>query len=253
MGLVLAGAFVPLLLDTAPHVMHPGARLTPPGFDFPFGADQLGRDVFSRVLQGAQYALALSLAATLLSALAGVTLGLLAGYRSGWLDLLISRGMDALLAFPGLLLAIVLAARLGPSLQTTILALGIMGVPSFFRITRSGVCAIKGAEYVLSAQATGASSWRILLRHILPNLSSSLVVLLTLRLGTMVLAGSGLSFIGLGVQPPAADWGAMLAASKSLLGEAWWLAAFPGLAITVTVLGFNLLGDGLRDYLSVTD
>lgn len=249
-GLVLLGALASLLLRTSPEVMHPGARLASPSLEFPFGADQLGRDVFSRVLQGARFALLLSVSATALSAAAGVSLGLLSGYRAGWLDSLLSRFMDALLGFPGLLLAIVLAARLGPSLWTTTLALGIMGVPSFFRMTRSGIFSIKSAEYVLAARSAGASGRRIVLRHILPNLGSTLLVFVTLRLGTMVLAGSGLSFIGLGVQPPDADWGAMLASSKSLLGQAWWLAVFPGLAITLTVLGFNLLGDGLRDQLA---
>jgi peptide/nickel transport system permease protein len=250
-GLILLSAILSLVLSTDPDLIHSSARLATPTFEFPFGTDQLGRDVFSRVLRGAQFALRLSVSATLLSVLAGVTLGLLSGYQAGWLDAILSRLMDGLMAFPGLLLAIVLAARLGPSLQTTILALGIMGVPSFFRITRSGTFTIKNAGYVLSSRSIGASRMRILLRHILPNLSSTLLVFITLRLGTMVLAGSGLSFIGLGVQPPNADWGAMLASSKSLLGRAWWLAVFPGLAITMTVLGFNMLGDGLRDYSSI--
>ena len=246
-GLVLLGALIPLLLETGPEVMHPGARLAPPGLRFPLGTDQLGRDVLSRILQGAQFALLLSISATALSVATGVSLGLLSGYRARWMDAVLSRGMDALLAFPGLLLAIVLAARLGPSLWTTVLALGIMGAPSFFRMARSGMFTIKNAEYVQAARSIGASNGRIVLRHILPNLGSTLLVFVTLRLGTMVLAGSGLSFIGLGMQPPDADWGTMLASSKSLLGKAWWLGAFPGLAITLTVLGFNLLGDGLRD------
>jgi len=182
--------------------------------------------------------------------LPGTSLGLLAGYRRGWLEQILSRFMDAWLAFPGLLLALVLVARMGPSLTATMIALGIVGIPSYYRLVRNGTLSARHALYVEAACSIGASNARILLRHILPNLASPIVVLTTLRLGTVLLAGGGLSFIGLGAQPPQPEWGALLAAGRGYMDTAWWLALFPGLAITVSVMGFNLLGDGLRDALA---
>jgi peptide/nickel transport system permease protein len=244
--IVVCAVFAPLLSPVEPDLLGSG-RLSPPANTALFGTDTLGRDLFSRVLYGARSALYLSICATALSAIPGIFLGLAAGYHSGWFDSLLSRLMDAWLAFPGLLFAIVLVARLGPSLNTTVFALGLMGIPSFFRIVRSGVYSIKHTQYILSARAVGVRHTGILLRHVLPNLFSVLIVFTSMRLGTMILAGSGLSYIGLGTQPPAPDWGTMLASSRTLLDQAWWLTVFPGLAISASVLGFNLLGDGLRD------
>ena len=187
----------------------------------------------------------------MLSAVPGTALGLLAGYRRGWFEQVVARGMDAWLAFPGLLLAIVLVARLGPSLTATVVALGVVGIPWYYRLARTGTLSLRHAAYVEAAQASGATAARVLLRHILPNMTSSLVVLSTLRLGTVLLALGGLSFIGLGAQPPTPEWGALLAAGREYMDTAWWLAAFPGLALTLTVMGFNLLGDGLRDALAL--
>lgn len=248
--LLLAAAFAPVLAPVPPDTIQPGLRLQAPSLAHPFGTDALGRDLLSRVLYGARTALSMIVPAVLLSAVPGVGLGLLAGYFRGWLDQVLSRVMDAWLSLPGLLLAVVLVARMGPSLTTTIIALGIVGIPGYYRMVRNGTLSACQAQYVEAAHALGLGHGRILLRHILPNLASPIIVLVTLRLGTVLLAGGGLSFIGLGVQPPTPEWGALLAAGRDTMDLAWWVALFPGLAITASVVGFNLLGDGLRDVLA---
>jgi ABC-type dipeptide/oligopeptide/nickel transport system permease subunit len=180
-----------------------------------------------------------------ISAGLGVPLGLLAGYQGGWADQIASRLVDVLLALPGLLLAVIIVARLGPSLRNAALALGTVGIPSFYRLARSSTMSVRQASYVEAAQSLGATGVRIVLRHILPNIAPSLIVLATMRIGVLILAGGGLSFIGLGAQPPQPEWGALLADGRAYLGSAPWLGWFPGVVITATVVGFNLLGDGL--------
>ncbi|MBX0331155.1 ABC transporter permease [Oscillochloris sp. ZM17-4] len=248
--LILTALLAPLLAAYPPDQIKPAIRLQPPSLAHPFGTDNFGRDMFSRVVYGARIALQMSLLSVLLAAVPGIWMGLLAGYHRGWGEQALSRIMDAWLAFPGLLLAIVLVARLGPSLNTTVLALGVVGIPSFYRLTRGGTISARHALYVEAARSIGVHHSRILLRHILPNLASPLIVLVTLRIGTMLLAAGGLSFIGLGAQPPLPEWGALLAAGRDYLDSAWWLALAPGLAFTLSVMGFNLLGDGLRDALA---
>jgi ABC-type dipeptide/oligopeptide/nickel transport system permease subunit len=251
-GIVVAAAILaPLLAPAPPDLVQPANRLLAPGLAHPFGTDPFGRDLFSRVLYGARIALAMAVCTMLTSAVPGTLLGLLAGYRRGWLEQVLSRAVDAWLAFPGLLLAIVLVARMGPSLAATVLALGVVGIPWYYRLARTGTLCARHSLYVEAAQSIGAQNRRILLRHILPNLTSSLVVVSTLRLGTVLLALGGLGFIGLGAQPPAPEWGALLAAGREYMDTAWWLATFPGLALMLTVMGFNLLGDGLRDVLAL--
>ena len=250
-GLVmLAALLAPILAPSPPDLVQPALRLQAPTPLHPFGTDPLGRDLFSRVLYGARIAFQMSTLAALLAALPGTGLGLLAGYHQRWLEQILSRLMDAWLAFPGMLLAIVLVARMGPSLTATVVALGIVGIPSYYRLVRNGTLSARHALYVEAARSIGASEVRILLRHILPNLASPIIVLTTLRLGMVLLAGGALSFIGLGAQPPQPEWGALLAAGRVYMDTAWWLALFPGLAITAAVMGFNLLGDGLRDALA---
>lgn len=247
--LVLVGVLAPTLSKYPPDLVMAEKRLRPPNPIHPFGTDALGRDMFSRVVHGARIAISMALLGVSVAGALGVPLGLLAGYYAGWLDQVLSRAIEVWLALPSLLLAIVIVARLGPSLTNTVVALGIVGVPSFFRLTRSATLSARGAIYVEAARALGASDRRILFRHVLPNVAPSLLVLATMRMGVLVLAGGGLSFIGLGAQPPHPEWGALLAAGRDYMDIAPWLAIYPGLCISLTVAGFNLLGDGLRDAL----
>jgi peptide/nickel transport system permease protein len=246
-ALCLAALLAPVLAPAAPDAIAPALRLQAPSLAHPLGTDQLGRDLLSRLLYGARTALVMAVPAVLLGATPGIGLGLLAGYHGRTIDQVLSRVMEAWLAFPGLLLAIVMVARMGPSLATTVVALGLVGVPGYYRLTRAGALSARETPYVEAARALGLGDGRVLLRHILPNLASPLIVLVTLRLGTVILAGGALGFIGLGAQPPTPEWGTMLAAGRDSMDRAWWLALFPGLAITASVMGFNLLGDGLRD------
>jgi ABC-type dipeptide/oligopeptide/nickel transport system permease subunit len=247
--LLLVAFLAPWLAPYPPEQVLSGGRLEPPGLLHPFGTDSLGRDLLSRVLFGARIALETAALGAGISAGLGISLGLLAGFYRDWVDQLLSRVIEIWLAMPGLLFAIVIVARLGPSLRNAAIALGIIGVPSFFRLARSGALSARESAYVAAARSLGAADTRIITRHILPNLAPSLVVLATMRLGVMVLASGGLSFIGLGAQPPEPEWGALLADGRSYMGVAPWLAIYPGLCITLTVVGLNLFGDGLRDML----
>jgi ABC-type dipeptide/oligopeptide/nickel transport system permease subunit len=220
-----------------------------PGRGHLLGTDELGRDTLTRVMYGARISLSAGLVSVALALLAGTLLGLVAGFVGGWLDELIGRVIDALLAFPFLILAISLAAILGPSLQNTMLAIAIVTTPAFARVTRAQVLAQRELDYVQAAGALGAGSWRTLLRHILPNISGALIVQTSLAIAEAVLAESTLSFLGLGVQPPTPSWGSMLNTARGYLQTAPWLALAPGVIIFITVLAFNLLGDGLRDAL----
>lgn len=249
-GLLCTALFASLIAPADPYAIAPTERLRPPSLAHPFGTDALGRDLFSRVVYGARTALYMSVPAVLIASISGIFMGLLAGYYGRLFDQVCSRVMDAWLAFPGLLLAVVMVARMGPSLTTTVIALGVVGIPGYYRLTRNGTLSARQTPYIEAATTLGLGDLRIMLRHILPNLASPLVVLATLRLGTVLLAGGALSFIGLGAQPPTAEWGSLLAAGRDKMEEAWWLAFFPGIAITASVMGFNLLGDGLRDLLT---
>jgi ABC-type dipeptide/oligopeptide/nickel transport system permease subunit len=244
---LLAALAAPVLAPYAPDQVRAGPRLAAPSLAHPFGADTLGRDMFSRVLFGARIAVQAAVAGMGIAAALGVPAGLLAGYRRGWLDWALSRFVDVWLAFPGLLLALVIVARLGPSLPNAVAAVGLLGAPGFYRLTRSLALSACKMAYVEAAQAVGCGQGRILARHILPNLASTLVVFATLRAGAAILAVGGLSFVGLGAQPPSPEWGALLAAGRSHMDTAPWLAIFPGLSLTLTVVGLNLWGDGLRD------
>jgi len=245
----LGAILVPLLTPYGVDQIIPGARLQPPSLVHPFGTDALGRDMLTRVAYGAHLAAWTALLAVGISLACGLVLGSLAGYYSGWIDQLLSRGMDGWLALPGALVAVIIVARLGASLDNLILALGIMGVPAFYRMVRNTTLGARRMPYAEAAVALGATDARVMWRHVFPNILSPLVVLTTMRLGTVLLTGSSLSFIGLGAQPPAPEWGALLAAGRNHVDTAWWLALFPGLAVTATVVGLNLLGDGLRDLL----
>jgi peptide/nickel transport system permease protein len=223
-------------------------RKAPSGVHW-FGTDEIGRDVLSRVIWGTQASLLAGVVSVSISLLLGVPIGLVAGFLGGWVDALISRITDAFLACPFLILAIAMAAFLGPSLTNAMIAIGISATPIFVRLTRGQVLNVKVEDYVEAARAVGNPPWRIALAHVLPNVTAPLIVQATLAIAAAVIAEASLSFLGLGQQPPAPSWGSMLNTAKNYIDNAPWMAIWPGLAIFVLVLAFNLLGDGLRDAL----
>jgi peptide/nickel transport system permease protein len=247
-ALVVVGALAaPVLSPHDPTTIAPGQRLSAPSSTYPLGTDELGRDLLSRLLFGARVSLVVGISAVTLSVVLGVAIGLIAGFYSGRLDLVVMRVMDVLLAFPGLVLALALLAVLGPDLRNLVLALVVGGVPGFARLAR-GACLVVAAEpFVESARAVGATNARILLHYILPNSMAPILVSATAALGGLILAEAGLSFLGLGVQPPTPSWGMMLSTGRAYMQSTPLVAMWPGLAIFITVLGFNLLGDGVRD------
>lgn len=245
--LVVSAAFAPWIAPHDPYTQSLLHRLAPAGGEFPLGTDHLGRCVLSRLLYGARVSLATGFLVVGVTSLGGLVLGMIAGYYQGALDEIIMRTVDVLLAFPGILLAMVIAGVLGPSHSSIILAMCVVGWTSYARLVRAAVLAAKEEAFVDAARALGASNARIMFREILPNVLDAVVVLATLGVAQVILASAALNFLGLGVQPPVAEWGAMLNAGRPFLRTAPHTTVFPGLAIMVTVLGFNLLGDGLRD------
>jgi len=247
--LVLVALFAPLIAPYDPLAVKPSALLKPPSAEHWLGTDALGRDQFSRIVYGARISLQLGLIAVAIAALFGTLLGLLAGYYRGWADNLTSAGVDVLLAFPNILLALAITYALGISLTNLMIAVGIAAIPTYVRVVRSTVLTIKENAYIEAARVSGCSDLRIILHHILPNALGPIIVLATLGVATAILSGSALSFLGLGTKPPTPEWGVMLAEGRSFMLNAWWVTTFPGLAIMLTVLSINLLGDGLRDAL----
>jgi len=246
---VLAALAAPVLAPAPPDRLALGESLQPPTPAHPCGTDYYGRDVLSRVLHGARVSLAISLSAQLVALGLGVTLGVLAGYFGGWVDLAVMRTVDVFLAFPDLLLAIGIAAALGPGLPSVLVALGLVGWPGLCRLVRGEVMALRERDFIQAAKAIGAGHGWILWRHVLPNVVAPTVIATSLGLGSRIMQEASLSFLGLGVQPPVASWGSMVHFGLRWLSRAPWLVIFPGLAIAIAVLGFNLLGDGLRDAL----
>ncbi|MDX1658388.1 MAG: ABC transporter permease [Nitriliruptorales bacterium] len=250
LGLVLlAAVFGPWLAPFGVNEVIVQDRLQAPGLDHIFGTDELGRDVFSRVLLGARASLVVGVVAVGISLTAGTLLGLIAGFYGGKTDDFIMRGMDVLFAFPAILMAIAVLAILGPGLVNAMIAIGIVYTPIFARITRGSVLSVREEVYVRAARSLGARDARLIGLHILPNVAAPIIVQTTISLAFAILSEAALSFLGLGVQPPAASWGRMLAEGRGFIQQAWWMAVFPGLAIFVTVLSFNLIGDALRDVL----
>jgi peptide/nickel transport system permease protein len=225
-----------------------GPKLASPDRAHPFGTDQLGRDVFSRTVYGGRLTLSASLLGVAIAAAIGIVAGLLAGYLVGWVDSLILRVVDVMLAFPGILLTLAVVAVLGPGVRNIQIAVGISLIPPFVRLVRGSVLSAKNDEYVIAALTMGGSSWRVMFRHILPNVTTSILVLSTTAIGWAIIIATSLSFLGLGVSPPNAEWGADMKAALTYLNHAWWMA-IPGIAITITIIAVNLVGDGLQDAL----
>jgi peptide/nickel transport system permease protein len=256
MGIVLFFAVVgyiiaPLLFSYEPRTDRdlPG-RLRPPTREHPFGTDELGRDILTRISHGTRISFTVGLFAAVFALSVGALLGLISGYLGGFPETVVMRVMDVILAFPALLLAIAIVAMRGPGLNNTMFALGITYIPIYARLARASVMGIKGLDYITAATGVGVPAYRIMLRHVLPNSLSPLIVQFTLNIATAIIECAALGFLGLGAQPPSPEWGAMLSNGyKFLTVGAWWALLFPGLAIIFVVTGFNLVGDGLRDAL----
>jgi peptide/nickel transport system permease protein len=246
---ILLAVFAPLLAPYEISEQNLSERLQAPSKEHLFGTDDFGRDILSRVIYGARISLWVGFFSVLGSVVVGSLLGIVAGYYGKWIDAIISRIFDIMLAFPSILLAIGIVAVLGSSLQNALIAIAVINIPNFGRLIRSRVLSIKQEEYIVAARAIGMSDARILFHHILPNSMAPIIVQGTLAIATAIIEAAALGFLGLGAQPPNPEWGTMLASSKDFLTQAPWTMVFPGLAIMLTVLGFNLMGDGLRDAL----
>lgn len=247
--LALAAAAAPWIAPYDPAGFDYDRVLEGPSWAHWAGTDSYGRDIFSRILWGARISLSVGLLSVLLGGIVGIALGLVSGFRGGFIDSLIMRLCDVLLAFPGILLAIGIVAILGPGIENVIYAVAIFSIPVFARLVRGSTLSLKQAVYVDAARAIGVRDRMLMLRHILPGTLPSVIVYVSMRIGTSILTAASLSFIGLGAQPPSPEWGAMLADGRSYIGVASHVTFYPGLAIFITVLAFNLLGDGLRDAL----
>jgi len=249
-GLVVAAAvFAPTVAPHSPIDQSFRDQLLAPSPGHLFGTDEFGRDIFSRVVYGARIALVVGIISDGIATALGVLIGVLSGYFGRRVDAVLMRIVDILLAFPYLLLAMIVVAILGPSLINAMVAIGIVYTPQFARVVRGAVLQVREEEFVEAARAVGAGPMRILAQHVLPNIVSPIIVMATLTVGFMIVETAGLSFLGLGASPPTPEWGSMLATGRSYMLTAPWIATFPGLAILVTVIGFNLIGDGLRDLL----
>lgn len=246
---VLVAIIAPFIAPYGYDELHAGERLTGPSTQNWFGTDDLGRDIFTRIVYGARISLFVGFFSVTGALVMGTLLGVIAGFFGRWIDLLISRIFDVLLAFPSILLAIAIVAILGPSLQNALLAIAIINIPIFGRLVRSRVLSIREEEYILAAKALGMKNSRILFHHILPNSVAPIIVQATLSFGSAILEAAALGFLGLGAQPPTPEWGKMLSDARQYIQTAPWTVLFPGLSIMLVVLGFNLLGDGLRDAL----
>jgi peptide/nickel transport system permease protein len=254
LGIIIALILVAILADLiAPYSPVigdlKGARLLPPSAVHWFGTDDLGRDIFSRVVYGSRLTLFVVILVAIIAAPIGLLVGTVAGYAGGWVDAILMRITDIFLAFPKLILALAFVAALGPGIENAVLAIAITSWPPYARIARAETLTVRNSDYIAAVQLMGASPFRIVLRHIMPLCLSSLIVRVTLDMAGIILTAAGLGFLGLGAQPPLPEWGAMIASGRRFILDQWWVAGMPGIAILVVSLGFNLLGDGLRDAL----
>lgn len=247
--ILATAAFAPLIAPYSPTEVNLLSKLQGPSVAHWFGTDEVGRDIFSRIVYGTRISLKIGILVVAIAFPIGTILGAIAGYVGGKVDQVIMRLTDIFLSFPGIILAMSIAAALGPSIENVLLALAITWWPWYTRIVRSSVLSIKSSEFIEASRAIGANPIRILFKEVIPNSIAPASIQASLDLGFVILAAAGLSFIGLGAQPPSPEWGAMLSSSREIIRDAWWAATFPGIAILITVLGFNLLGDGLRDVL----
>jgi len=248
-AVALSAIFAPFITHYAPDALDFAAYLTPPNSVHLFGTDEQGRDLFSRVVYGGRVSLRIGFIAVSIATVAGVALGLLAGYYRGWIDTAVMRSMDVMLAFPGILLALAVVAVLGSGITPLMIAVGVAAIPQFTRVAHGSVLSAKELDYVLAARVVGCSPIRILVRHILPNIFAPVMVLVTTGIAASIITGAALSYLGLGAQPPTPEWGSMLSNGRVYLERAPWMMIFPGLAIMVTVMSINVFGDGLRDAL----
>lgn len=247
--ILLSAIFAPLLATHEPNKQNLRSRLAPPSKEFYLGSDNFGRDTYSRILYGGQVSLQVGFLSVGIAVVIGGILGLIAGFYAGWIDRIISAVSDVLLALPGFLLALAIVAALGPDVTNVMIAVGIANIPYFVRITRAAVISVREEDYVAAALAVGAQDRRIMFTHVLPNALSPIIVQVTLSLAGAILTAAGLSFLGMGAQPPTAEWGAMLNGARDYLRLSHWPVTFPGVAIVLTVLALNFVGDGLRDAL----
>lgn len=249
LGLVVVAVLAPLLAPDSPVLPNLQNRLQPPSVSHWFGTDELGRDIYSRVLYGARLTLYVVVLVAVMAAPVGLLIGTTAGYFGGWWDALLMRLTDIFLAFPRLILALALVAALGPGIINAVLAIALTAWPPYARLARAETLTVRHSDFVAAVRLQGASQVRIIWRYIIPLCTSSVIVRVTLDMAGIILTAAGLGFLGLGAQPPAPEWGAMIAAGRKFLLDQWWVATMPGIAICLVSLGFNLLGDGLRDVL----
>ena len=244
--LVVLSLFAPYFAPYDPIQISMEGRKSP-NLDHIFGTDRLGRDILSRIIYGTKYSLSIGIISVSIGLIFGTTMGVLSAYYGGLVDTIIMRFIDALLAFPGILLALVVIAVLGPGLFNVMLAVGISTIPEYARLARGKVLSVLQLEYIEAIHSIGGSNIRVILKHILPNISAPITILATLQVGNAILVGSGLSFLGMGAQPPTPEWGLMTAEGRNFMSQAWWISTFPGIAILITVISINQFGDGLRE------
>lgn len=247
--IIIVAIIAPLLAPFDPIKLNVVDSLQGPSGRHWLGTDQFGRDILSRIIYGSRISVAMGVVAVTISVVGGSVLGLVAGYFRGVTDMLVSRLVDVMLGFPGILLALVVIAVLGTNLSSAMIAVGVSGMPIFIRVVRGSTLSAREYQYVEAARVVGCGNFRILFRHVMPNVAAPIIVLATLGIPSAIIAGAALSFLGLGIKPPTADWGEMLSNGRSFMSTAWWLSTFPGLALMIMVMAINLFGDGLRDAL----